>query len=69
MRGVGQPFSISTHLTVIGLGNREPGWKTALGRDGVKLPKLGWLPRFTDIEEVVRTAWEWHEAHPDGYDG
>lgn len=29
--------------------------------------ELGWAPRFTDLEETVRTAWEWHEAHPDGY--
>jgi len=21
---------------------------------------LGWLPQFTDIEDVIRTAWNWH---------
>ncbi len=29
--------------------------------------ELGWAPRFTDLTETVRTAWEWHEAHPEGY--
>ena len=29
--------------------------------------ELSWAPRFTDLTETVRTAWEWHEAHPDGY--
>ena len=29
--------------------------------------EIGWAPRFTDIEETIRTAWSWHEAHPDGY--
>ena len=25
-----------------------------------------WAPA-TDLEEMVRSAWKWHEAHPDGY--
>jgi len=28
---------------------------------------LGWVPRFPDLESIVRTAWTWHEAHPEGY--
>lgn len=31
--------------------------------------ELGWSPRFTAIEDIVRTAWEWHRRHPDGYRG
>ena len=29
---------------------------------------LGWIPRCTDIHEIIQTAWEWHLKHPDGYD-
>lgn len=29
--------------------------------------ELGWSPRYSDIREIVRTAWEWHRRHPDGY--
>ena len=29
--------------------------------------ELGWQPRFTDLEEIVRSAWEWHQHHPHGY--
>ena len=29
--------------------------------------KLDWKPRYTSAEEVIRTAWEWHRNHPDGY--
>jgi len=29
--------------------------------------ELGWEPGITGIDEVVRTAWEWHRAHPGGY--
>ena len=29
--------------------------------------ELGWQPRFTSLEEIVRSAWEWHQHHPHGY--
>ncbi|WP_288322536.1 UDP-glucose 4-epimerase GalE [uncultured Selenomonas sp.] len=29
---------------------------------------LGWQPRFTDVEEVIGTAWRWHSSHPHGYE-
>jgi UDP-glucose 4-epimerase len=29
--------------------------------------ELGWQPRYTDLAEIVRSAWEWHQAHPHGY--
>jgi UDP-glucose 4-epimerase len=28
---------------------------------------LGWSPRFTDIDAIIRSAWQWHQAHPMGY--
>jgi UDP-glucose 4-epimerase len=28
---------------------------------------LGWKPKYTDIEAVVKSAWGWHKAHPEGY--
>jgi len=29
--------------------------------------ELGWKPRFTEIRDIVATAWAWFESHPDGY--
>lgn len=29
---------------------------------------LGWQPKYTDIESIVASAWQWHQAHPCGYD-
>jgi len=29
--------------------------------------ELRWKPRFSDLESIVGTAWEWHRAHPHGY--
>jgi UDP-glucose 4-epimerase len=29
--------------------------------------ELGWKPRFAALEDIIRSAWEWHRAHPNGY--
>ena len=29
--------------------------------------ELGWRPRFAGLDEIVRTALRWREAHPHGY--
>ncbi|MFV0557523.1 MAG: UDP-glucose 4-epimerase GalE [Enterococcus sp.] len=29
---------------------------------------LGWQPRYTEIEAIIQTAWNWHVARPNGYD-
>ena len=29
--------------------------------------KLGWNPRYTQLEEIIASAWEWHQKHPNGY--
>jgi len=31
--------------------------------------ELGWKPKFSNIEEIVATAWKWHQANPNGYKG
>ena len=28
---------------------------------------LGWEPKYADIEEIISTAWKWHESHPNGF--
>ena len=30
--------------------------------------ELGWKQRYTDLREIVATAWRWHSTHPHGYD-
>ena len=29
---------------------------------------LGWEPQYDDVEEIIRTAWTWHQKHPKGYE-
>jgi UDP-glucose 4-epimerase len=28
---------------------------------------LEWQPKYTTIEQIVETAWNWHRSHPNGY--
>ncbi|KPV44337.1 UDP-glucose 4-epimerase GalE [Alicyclobacillus ferrooxydans] len=28
---------------------------------------LGWEPQHAELEEIVASAWRWHQAHPNGY--
>jgi UDP-glucose 4-epimerase len=28
---------------------------------------LGWKPQHSNVEAIVRSAWEWHSSHPNGY--
>ncbi len=29
---------------------------------------LGWQTHYPELETIIRTAWDWHQAHPDGYE-
>lgn len=29
--------------------------------------ELGWQPKFTNIKDIVASAWEWHRTRPNGY--
>ncbi len=29
--------------------------------------ELGWSPKFQDLKVTIQSAWDWLQAHPDGY--
>ncbi len=29
--------------------------------------RLGWQARYSDLETIIKTAWQWHQKHPHGY--
>ncbi|REK71458.1 UDP-glucose 4-epimerase GalE [Paenibacillus paeoniae] len=29
--------------------------------------ELGWEPRRSELEHIIKSAWNWHTSHPDGY--
>lgn len=28
---------------------------------------LGWKPSYTELDEIIDSAWNWHKNHPDGF--
>ena len=49
-------------------GPRRAGDPAVLVASSEKLRmETGWAPTFPDLEDIVRTAWTWHAAHPQGY--
>lgn len=48
----------------------RPGDVSRLLADATKAERvLGWTARRSDLPTIVRTAWEWHRSHPNGYEG
>jgi UDP-glucose 4-epimerase len=47
---------------------RRPGDPPRLVASADKaIQEFGWKPRFPKIEEIVTSAWRWHQSHPAGY--
>jgi UDP-glucose-4-epimerase GalE len=76
--GTGRPHSVREVIDAVErvtgrtvpwtLAPRRPGDPAALYAAPDKAQaELGWKPRFSDLESIVLTAWEWHRAHPHGY--
>lgn len=51
------------------MGDRRPGDPPELIASSDKIQdELGWDPEYPDLESIIASAWEWHRAHPTGYD-
>ncbi len=51
-----------------GFAPRRPGDPASLVAASARImEEAGWQPRFAALDEIVRTAWAWREAHPQGY--
>jgi UDP-glucose 4-epimerase len=50
------------------LAGRRPGDPAALvAASDLLRRETGWSPRYAALDDIVRTAWAWRDAHPDGY--
>lgn len=51
-------------------GSRRAGDPAVLVASAERIRReTGWRPRFARLEDIVRTAYVWREAHPEGYGG
>ena len=78
--GTGTPHSVKAVIeTVSRVVGRPVAWNSAPRRPGDPAvlyasadrarTELGWRPNYTDLEVIVRHAWQWHKGHPRGYQG
>jgi UDP-glucose 4-epimerase len=76
--GIGRGYSVREVLDAVRrvtghplparIGARRPGDPPVLVAEPARIcTELGWQPRFTDLDEVVATAWRWRAANPQGF--
>lgn len=47
---------------------RRPGDPAVLVASSEKIRReLHWKPQYSGLDEIAKSAWEWRNAHPDGY--
>ncbi len=59
---------ITGHAIPCTIGARRPGDPAILIASAKKIrEELGWQPRYPSIDQIIGSAWEWHQSHPNGY--
>ena len=59
---------VAGHAIPAVVGPRRPGDPAVLVASSDRIrAELGWEPRYADLRDIVRSAWAWHRAHPNGY--
>jgi UDP-glucose 4-epimerase len=49
--------------------DRRAGDPPALYADSSKAQQeLGWQIQYTNVKDIIATAWKWHQSHPNGFD-
>jgi len=77
--GIGRGYSVREVIESCGrvtgreipveYGPRRPGDPAVLFADASKIrDELGWTARYTELDAIVATAWNWFRNHPDGYE-
>jgi UDP-glucose-4-epimerase GalE len=47
---------------------RRPGDPPELVASADRIRKLfHWSPKYTELNQIIATAWNWHRKHPEGY--
>ncbi len=50
------------------IGPRRPGDPSTLIASSETISReLGWEPKYASLQEIMESAWQWHQAHPKGY--
>jgi UDP-glucose 4-epimerase len=59
---------VTGHPIPVVYGSRRAGDPAVLIADSTAIKaELGWAPEFTQLHQIIETAWQWHREHPQGY--
>jgi UDP-glucose 4-epimerase len=59
---------VTAHAILAKESPRRPGDPAVLVASSEKIKReLGWSPQYADLESIVRSAWNWRKANPNGY--
>jgi UDP-glucose 4-epimerase len=60
---------VTGHPIPAEVGPRRPGDPDILIASSETINhELGWRPQYPDLRSIIQMAWNWHVAHPDGYE-
>ncbi len=60
---------VTGHAIPAELRPRRPGDPAVLVASSEKIRReLGWKPEYATLDSIIASAWEWHKAHPAGYE-
>ncbi|MCZ6671716.1 MAG: UDP-glucose 4-epimerase GalE [Verrucomicrobia bacterium] len=77
--GTGKPYSVKEVIQAVEKASgqkipieidlRRAGDPPALYADSTLAKEtLGWEVKFTELDDIVATAWKWHSTHPNGFE-
>ena len=61
--------AVTGHPIPAEIGPRRPGDPDILIASSETINHdLGWAPQYPELKTIIQMAWDWHVAHPDGYE-
>ncbi len=61
--------SVTGHPIPARISERRPGDPAKLIASSERAKKeLGWKPKFTSVEDIIKSAWKWHQNKPKGFE-
>lgn len=59
---------VTGHSIPAQIDDRRPGDPAKLIASSQKARNdIGWEPKYTNIKDIISSAWNWHQKHPEGY--
>jgi UDP-glucose 4-epimerase len=59
---------VTSHQIPVVISKRRSGDPARLIASSLKAEKeLGWVKKYTDVKDIISSAWKFHQLHKDGF--